>query len=293
MKKKASFLPILGLSTVLLTGQISLSANEVVKQYWDSGLAEISRYELKQARYGALNEGEAILLFVTEPFSRDTQVKDETGNDPNAERILKLNAIKRFETGIYDYSIMSSVFSSMKKNNVYPTFKSTTSIQDWCGQAFQQWNQRDGAWKSELRSYFQSFGDEDKSIPLVAHEDGIWNRLRTDPLGLPTGNFEMIPSTSYLRLKHKPTNAYQVKGSLYEGRKGSGIYELVYPSLNRTLRIRFESKAPYEILGWSESYPDKGDEILTTEAKRTHSNRSYYWEQNSPSDTKLRKLLGL
>lgn len=281
------------LLSVLFAGYPGLSANETVKQYWDSGLAEISRYELKQARYGSLNEGEAILLFVTEPFSLETQVKDETGKDPSAERILKLNAIKRFETGIYDYSIMSSVFSSMKKSNAYPTFKSTTSIQDWCGQAFHQWNQRDGSWQSELRSYFQSFGDEDKSLPLVAHEDGIWNRLRTDPLGLPTGDFEMIPATSYLRLKQNETNAYEVNASLAEGARGTSVYTLVYPSLNRSLTIRFESKAPYEILGWSESYPDRGDEVLTTEAKRTHSTRSYYWEKNRPSDTKLRKLLGL
>ena len=257
-------------------------------EYWDSGLAEISRYELKQGLYGTIHEGEAILLFVTEPFSTVDQVKDDSGRDPNAERILKLNAFKRFNTGVYDYSIMTSVFSSPDSSKQLPTYKVTTSVQDWCGQIFNQWNQRNGAWESELRSYFQAAGDKDESVKLVAHEDGIWNRIRLDPQSLPQGELEMIPSSAYLRLGHKAFKAYSVTATLT-----SKSYSLHYPDLNRTLTIEFESKAPYEITGWRESYPDRGDKILTTEAKKTHDLRSYYWEQNQPSFLKLRKKLGL
>jgi len=272
---------------------LSVFCDESIGEYWASGLAEISRYELKQARYGAIHEGEALLLFVTEPFSPITQVKDDSGNDPDAVRILKLNAFKRFETGIYDYSIMSSVFSSMDSERKLPTFKVTTSVQDWCGQVFNQWNQQDDAWESELRSYFQAEGDTDQRLPLVPHEDGIWNRLRTRPDALPVGEFQMIPSSAYLRLKHTSIEAYRVTASLSSRSKNVQTYQLHYPDLSRTLSIRFESDVPYEILGWTESYPDRGDEILSTEAKRTHSTRSYYWEKNQPSHSKLRKRLGL
>lgn len=257
-------------------------------EYWDSGLAEISRYELTQGIYGTLHKGEAILLFVTEPFATESQVKDDSGRDPSAERVLKLNAFKRFNTGIYDYSIMTSVFSSPQATKTYPTYKVTTSVQDWCGQIFNQWNQRNGAWESELRSYFQAAGDKDDTLNLVAHEDGIWNRLRLNPLSLPQGELEMIPSSAFLRLRHKALKSYKVKATL-----NSGSYTLHYPELNRTLTIQFEAGAPYEITGWEESYPDRGDKLLTTKAKRTHDLRSYYWEQNQPSFLKLRKKLGL
>lgn len=292
MKQKATVIINIFSCFLLIAVAPKLIAEESVREYWDTGLAEISRYELKQARYGAINDGYAILLFVTEPFSPEAQVKDDSGRDPKAERVLKLNAFKRFQTGIYDYSIMSSVFSSMDNGKKFPTYKVTTSVQDWCGQVFSQWNQRNQSWKNELRSYFQSEGDSDQTLPLAPLEDGIWNRLRLNPEALPSGQLEMIPSSAYLRLKHKPVKSYFVTAVLNQASNGFRTYELNYPDLRRTLSIRFSSKAPYEIVSWSESYPDRGDEILTTEAKRTHSTRSYYWEKNQTSDLKLRKKLG-
>lgn len=277
----------------LLAPTLFLFPKDVVSDYWADGLAEISRFELKQARYGALHKGDAILLFVTEPFLPGTQVKDDSGRDPAAVPILKMNAFKRFETGIYDYSIMTSVFSPMASIEQTPTYKVTTSVQDWCGQVFNQWNRRDSFWQSELRSYFQSEGDSDQELPLVPHEDGIWNRLRLDPGSLPVGNLEMIPSAAYLRLKHQAIKAYSVSASLSKFSKGLRTYRLEYPALHRTLSIRFEASSPHEIISWTESYPDRGDEILTTEARRTHTIRSYYWEQNQPSYLKLRRKLGL
>ena len=272
----------------------TIGADETVSEYWATGLGEISRYELKQARYGSVHNGDAILLFVTEPFLPDAQVKNDRGKDPNAVRVLKLNAFKRFETGIYDYSIMTSVFSSMDEAKLLPTYKVTTSVQDWCGQVFHQWNQRNNFWQSEIRSYFQSEGDTDDTLPLAAHEDGIWNRLRLDPDSLPVGDLEMIPSSTYFRLNHQAISSHPVTASLTESSRGERTYKLSYSGLKRNLSIRFKAKAPYEIVGWTESYPDlRSSKILTTEAKRTHSTRSYYWEKNQPSDLKLRKKLGL
>ena len=287
---KTSLLSISWFTKLIGAGITFFIANTLVadSEYWDSGLAEISRYELKQARYGSIHKGEAILLFVTEPFSPVSQVKDDSGSDPLAERVLKLNAFKRFNTGVYDYSIMSSVFSSVKPEKELPTFKVTTSVQDWCGQVFNQWNQRGTAWESELRSYFQSEGDKDESVELVPHEDGIWNRIRINPESLPQGNLKMIPASAYLRLMHKGIRAYDVEATLT-----TDSYRLHYPELSRTLTIHFAKKAPFEITAWKESYPDQGNKILTTEAKRTHDLRSYYWEQNQPSFLKLRKKLGL
>ena len=43
--------------------------------YWYQGKAEINTYALAQFRYGEKREAEAVLIFVTEDFSREKQVK--------------------------------------------------------------------------------------------------------------------------------------------------------------------------------------------------------------------------
>lgn len=81
--------------------------------YWHQGLAEVSGYTLKQARYGEMHEGDAVLVFVTEDISKNKQVKldDPAAAGDDRLPVLKLNALKRFNTGIYTYSLMQSVFT--------------------------------------------------------------------------------------------------------------------------------------------------------------------------------------
>jgi hypothetical protein len=122
----------LGLSTLLLTGcQQSASKDteqqpeprtnlsQEFKDYWYSGKAEVSRYQLTQSRYGQSNEGEAVMVFVTEDFLPEKQVKHEADPDMQDTKVLKLNKIKRFQTGMYDYSMMMSVFSPIHRQQ-YP-----------------------------------------------------------------------------------------------------------------------------------------------------------------------------
>ena len=47
--------------------------------YWYRGEAEITTYDLRQARYGELREGTAVLIQVSEPFLAEKQVKSNTG----------------------------------------------------------------------------------------------------------------------------------------------------------------------------------------------------------------------
>src|SRR5947208_4024310 len=76
------------------------------KEYWYKGKAELDRYSLTQARYGQTHEGEAVLIFVTEPFLKDKQVKYEHGVSKERLNVLKLNFTKRFFTGIYPYTLI-------------------------------------------------------------------------------------------------------------------------------------------------------------------------------------------
>ena len=73
-------------------------------------------------------------------------------------------------------------------------------------------------------------------------------------------------------------------------------YTVKYPSLDRTLFIRFDQNFPHDILSWTETYPSesgKDAKVLTTKARRTHAVMVDYWNKKSVKDLKLRKDLGL
>ena len=74
--------------------------NEQFRKYWYSGRAEISRFDLEQARYGEIHKGDAVLIFVTETLNHDTQVKADTPRQDDIP-VLKLNFTRKFYTGIY------------------------------------------------------------------------------------------------------------------------------------------------------------------------------------------------
>lgn len=169
--------------------------------YWYNGTAEITRYQLEQARYGEIHEGDAVLIFVTEDFLTNQQVKYEGGPRDQAVPILKLNFTKKFFTGIYPYSMMSSIFTPVDATQ--STYKVSTSSQEWCGHSFSQLNLRKNKYEGLLRSYFQAEGDRSFSLKKAWLEDEVWSKIRLNPTQLPVGDIEMIPGTQFLRLRHR------------------------------------------------------------------------------------------
>jgi hypothetical protein len=271
-----------------------------LSKYWYQGKAELNHYELQQNRYQATHPGEAVLIFVTEDFLTDKQVKNDNYTNPNSTGVLKTNAIRKFPTGLYDYSIMSSVFTPTDVQQYPQTLKVTTTAQDWCGHAFMQLNYREQQYQMQLNSYFENEGDQEKNISYAILEDELFNRIRMNPEGLPTGKVDIIPSTVILRLKHLPFRAVQTEASLtdYEGSDFEGenlkAYTVAFPSLDRRLQIVFENEAPYIIEGWTDTYPSAFDrQPRTTVAKRTKTLLSPYWNKNSPADQAMRKELDL
>ena len=129
-------------------GPAFIAPSEGFSTYWYQGKAEVNRYALTQARYGEMRNGDALMVFVTEDFLVNEQVKFEGGSKSPKTGVLKLNWIERFNTGIYDYSLMTSVFSPVDQS---PVLKVTCSVQDWCGQAFVQLNQRKDGYRMESR----------------------------------------------------------------------------------------------------------------------------------------------
>ena len=115
---------------------VTRNLSDEAKEYWyHGGGAEITSYELTQARYGELRKGESVMVFVTEPFSPSSNTKaDNPGNDNVS--VLKLNFTKRFNTGIYPYSMMNSTFYPMQKGEA--SLKASTSVQEWCGHVYME-----------------------------------------------------------------------------------------------------------------------------------------------------------
>jgi hypothetical protein len=273
-------------ATVLsLLFTLTLHADKV-RDFWFSG-AEISSFTLSQSRYGKSHPGHAELIFVTEPFLIAKQVKDESGKGDSTD-VLKLNALTTFNTGIYSYRTMTSTFRPIDLGKFPHALKSTTSIQDWCGQAFQQSNFRENGWSVQLRSYFENAGDRDLKLPSAHLEDELWVTLRLDPKKLPIGVTEIIPGAIFTRFNHQSIAAVKANATLSES-GASSIYMLNYPSLERTLAIHFDTTFPHIIRKWEET--TKTGTTTATLNKRLMN--VLYWELHNPEEAGKRKELGL
>ncbi|WP_298538988.1 septum formation inhibitor Maf [uncultured Aquimarina sp.] len=265
--------------------------SESFKKYWYAGNAEITSYQLEQARYGEIREGKAVLIYVTEDFLSKEQVKADYQNKENIA-VLKLNATKKFNTGIYPYSIMQSTFYPVADNQ--HAIKISSSMQEWCGHVYAQLNNRK---KFDImsHSYFQGEADQNFSLEKDILENELWAKIRIDPNNLPQGDLKIIPSLEYSRLKHKEIKAYSAKATLQKNTT-SNVYTINYPELDRSISITFTSSFPYEIEGWTETFKSgfgANAQELTTKATKLKSIKSAYWGKNSNKDEVLRDSLGL
>ncbi|MDP3980300.1 MAG: septum formation inhibitor Maf [Chlamydiota bacterium] len=272
------------------------------KKYWYQGKAEISRYELEQARYGQIHRGNAVLIFVTEDFLIDKQVKYEQGNFSRIINVLKMNSMRSFITGVYSYSTMISVFTPIEIARWNRTLKVASSIQEWCGQTYTQLNYRKGSYNIDAHSYFQNEADQNYSLKPVLLEDDIWNRIRLNPELLPVGNISMIPGFQYASMEHVPLAVEKAKATLQIIEDpilfGDTMvqYKIEYKDLKRKLTINFEKSFPHMILAWEEEYMSVSGgtkKVMKTRAVKTHTLILDYWNKHSPSDLHYREQLGL
>lgn len=255
--------------------------------YWYEGKAEITSYKLTQTRYGELHKGTAVNIFVTEDFLPEKQVKADYKNEKNVP-ILKLNSTKKFTTGIYPYSLMTSTFTPIDLNK--ETIKVSFSGQEWCGNTFVQLNNRK-KYEIQFFSYFESDADKDIFLEKSKLENEIWNELRINPNKIKTGNYKIVPALDFLALKHKEIKAYDAIVKLSKD-DNLILCFIEYPSLERSLTIKLDNKFPYTIESWEETIIERGKKLTTT-ASKIKTIKSAYWRKNSISDTQERKLLGL
>src|SRR5262245_59573238 len=163
-----------------------LGSGDAVGEHWYDGQAELSGYRWRGTRYGEPRTGEAVAIFVTEPFSAAQHVKVDRPAEHAGEvvTVLKLNLVRDFQTGIYDYDTMSSCFVDVER---FGALKLSFSSSEWCGNVYEELDVRADGLALAVHSYFQG-ESVTKTLPvrtdaLLGDQLFVWLRgLRALPL---------------------------------------------------------------------------------------------------------------
>lgn len=184
---------------------------------WGDGKAEVDTYHLVQPRYGALRDGTATLIYVTEDFSWSERVKADPGAHPaeDLRPVLKLNASRDFITGVYPYHVMTSVFTRVEPGDgmrALDPLKLTFSATEWCGMVYEEWVPSAGALARTAHTYFDADTrpPRTEAVPAdVIYEDALpilVRGLRGDWLA-PGGVTEVPSLPSFLEARFAHTEA--------------------------------------------------------------------------------------
>jgi hypothetical protein len=274
-------------------------------KHWGDGRAELAGYDLTFPRYGAPRMGTAVAIFVTETFSHALRVKADPGRHPRADEfpVLKLNLVRDFATGIYDYNLMTSAFVALERRDGRPAgavTKLSFSSQEWCGNVYAQALFDAGSARVTSHSYFDGEADQERRVAVPAGavcEDAllVWARGLAAPL-LGPGESRRVPivrSLAVSRLTHVPfaldTAVLSRAASPERVRVPAGSIECdVYRAEitgGRSWTIHVERAEPHRIVAWRTAAGEEG--------RLRAADRIAYWRANGPDGVALLPKLGL
>ena len=276
----------------------SIFAEPDFDSYWHDGKAELDGYRLQVSRYGEPREGRAVLIYVTEPFSESKRVKvdDPSKNPSDVTDVLKLNAVRDFQTGIYDYNTMVSTFVRSKD---FSPVKVSFSSAEWCGHVHQELLFSPNKITGQYFSYFEGETGprnlEHKANGVI--EDNLLIQLR----GLrgdflkpgEKKSFPFLPSVYHGRLAHKPLawTTAEIERSAEAQTIGVPAGQFTISSYvvkiadGRTGKFLIERAYPHRVVRWELS-PD-------ISAEMTGSARLEYWRLHKNGDESHLKALGI
>lgn len=299
---------------LLATGLLSLSAvaarsasDPAFASYWHDGNAELDGYRLTIQRYGHERTGRAVAVFVTEPFSRSRHVKldDPTKSTGDALDVLKLNLIRDFQTGIYDYHTILTLFADADD---FSAPKVAFSCSEWCGQVYEELNVSAGTLTQRVASYFEGESAQ-RTLVVPAggiQEDQLFVLLRglRGPFLAPSQrrSLPFLASPFYRRLAHRPTvwadATIERLSSAQSVRVPAGTFEtdayVIHPADGRTGRFDVERAYPHRIIRWSWKPAPGASPLGGTDAgELTGSRRLQYWRTHDHGDERLLDSLGI
>lgn len=281
----------------------SLGMDAAFWKTWGDGQAELTSYALRFPRYGSIRKGTAVAIFVTENFSNSQRVKTDATPEKSADAfpVMKLNLVEDFQTGIYDYNVMTSTFIALRpidgRAEGSPA-KISFSSQEWCGHVYQQLLFGQNAVSSSLHSYFEGEADAQTNLPSPRNgvtEDALllWARGMAEPVLKPgeTRSVPLLPSLKSARFQHRPLGWREARLSRREqpetvtvpaGTFAAEVFEAEIQG-GPTRRIFVEKTSPRRVLQWQSTDGEF--------AVMVRSMRARYWEQNDlAGEAKLAEL---
>jgi hypothetical protein len=281
----------------LMACSVSAAVAQTFESHWRDGRAEMDGYRLTIERYGETRVGEAVMIFVTEPFSESERVKadDPQANPGDTFEAFKLNLVRDFQTGVYDYNTMTSAF--VRADDFSPAKISFTSA-EWCGHVYEELIFHPNQIGSAIFSYFQG---ESSVTALERPSDGIaednlfilLRGLRGDFLE-PGERVEvpLLPGSLHRRLQHRPLGWTTATIERLEEPETvevpAGVFETIVYEVRvaggRNGHFHIESDYPHRIVRY-----DWGDES----AELLGSERMAYWRLNGEGDESRLERIGL
>ena len=283
-------------------------ASDPFDAHWQDGKGELNGYRYSITRYGHRREGTAVLIYVTEPMSESRRVKvnDPKRNPKDVVEALKVNFVREFQTGIYDYHTLTSVFTRTRD---FSPAKITFSSAEWCGHVFEEmiWNRHHIA--DRYQSYFEGESDQQRLTfkEGALSEEELLVRLRglrgdwIRPGERKTVSF--LPSALVRRLTHRRLAWTQAKVERGRGletvRVPAGRFETSVVTVRTEQRVgRYwvESAYPHRIIRWEWTAASSGGEGRgegLDQGELTGSQRLAYWKLNGPEGERYRRELGL
>ena len=245
---------------------------------WYAGKAEVATYSLQQSRYGKKRNGKAILIGVTEDFNPKLQVK-ANGVSGTTFSVFKTNFIKRFTTGLYDYSTMTSTFLPVHTDSLQYPIKISASSQDWCGHTWMQINTHKEDFECTIHSYFETESYRNFYREKLFSADQVFAQIKMAPNTLPTGSFKMYLESITYRFEHKDYQAIDAKGILVSSSDTTFTYAI--ETNDRLLEFNFGKQQPHVIYSWKESLKNCEEDNIT-EGKLIKTEFLPYWKMNTP-----------
>lgn len=277
--------------------------------YWHDGKAELDGYRYAVTRYGQLRRGQCTAIYVTEPFSRSKRVKvdDATRNPKDTFDVLKLNLVRDFQTGIYDYNTMTSLF--VQSSDLEPVKASFASM-EWCGNVYEELRVDPGLVSQRLSSYFE---DESTSQDARRPKDGLleeelFMRLR----GL-YGDYlspgqakavAFLPSAFRRRLTHQPLRWTSARIERASAPRAVQVPAGRFSTVVYTVKIQggpeglfFVDRAyPHRIVRWEWRQAARGERLggeSNDSGELMGSTRISYWKLHGEGDESYLRRLGL
>lgn len=266
---------------------------------WGDGRAELDHYALTTPRYGELRQGTAVLVFVTEDFTEGQRVKSDGGHGDEYP-VWKLNDVRHFQTGIYDYEVMTSTF--LRLDGAAPLgqpVKVSLGVQEWCGHVYTQVEPGPAGLAWTQHSYFDGEGDQERTLALPA--DGVLSdalpqlvRGWVGALVEPGGEREVagLPTLLHDRFAHVRPEwgrlTLSAPAALRTVTVPAGTFEvreLTAAQGDATTTWQVEVASPHRIVAWTRSDGEHAELVA--------SERLPYWQLHGNADEAALSGLGL